>query len=134
MRQQEQQEYDDGEESDPEDSETPWVCVLRITRRKPRPPRTSAESQRPGDTGAKKDKDGKERLKVRLATLSPTPHHPKVVAMLKVSWPLKAIDLLELIELDRELLPVVALDGVVVVFTDLLPQLMIPNDHGHLRT
>ncbi|KAI5887995.1 uncharacterized protein SCHCODRAFT_02639454 [Schizophyllum commune H4-8] len=100
VRQQEQQEYDDGEESDPEDSETPWVCVLRITRRKPRPPRTSAESQRPGEVGAKKDKDGKERLKVRLATLSPTPHHPKVVAMLKVSWPLKAIDLLELIELD----------------------------------
>ncbi|KAL1741380.1 hypothetical protein HDZ31DRAFT_66993 [Schizophyllum fasciatum] len=101
VRQQEQEE-DDGEESDPEDSETPWVCVLRITRRRPRPPRASGESQRVGDAGegAKKDKDGKERLKVRLATLSPTPHHPKVVAMLKVSWPLKAVDLLELVELD----------------------------------
>ena len=54
--------------------------------------------------------------------------------MLKVSWPLKAIDLLELIELDREFLPVVALDGIVVVFADLLPQLMIPSDHGHPRT
>ena len=68
---------DDGEDSDPEDSETPWVCTLKIRRsaiaavggREPVSPETQV-------------------LRVKVGTLSPMPHHPKVVAMLKVPFPL----------------------------------------------
>lgn len=66
-------EEDDGDESDPEDSETPWVCTLKIRR----------------NQDGKKDREDKDNvLKLKTATLSPTPHHPKVVAMLKVPFPL----------------------------------------------
>ncbi|KII90115.1 hypothetical protein PLICRDRAFT_138582 [Plicaturopsis crispa FD-325 SS-3] len=63
-------ELDDGEESDPEDSETPWTCSLRMSR-------VNSASTPP--------------VKTKVATLSPTPHHPKVVALLKVPFPLPDI-------------------------------------------
>ena len=50
----------DGNESDPEDSETPWSCHLVLG----------------GDT------------RIPIGTLSPAPHHPKVVAQLAVPFPL----------------------------------------------
>jgi hypothetical protein len=62
---------DDGDESDPEDSETPWACALLAHR----------------TGGADVD-----LVRVKVATLSPTPHHPKVVAALKVPFPLPDID------------------------------------------
>lgn len=49
-----------GYDSDPEDSETPWSCHLVLG----------------GDT------------KIPIGTLSPAPHHPKVVAQLAVPFPL----------------------------------------------
>ncbi|KAI0032130.1 hypothetical protein K488DRAFT_86164 [Vararia minispora EC-137] len=58
---------DDGDESDPEDSETPWTCTLVLRR-----------------LGAA----GPEPVRLKVATFSPTPHHPKVVALLKVPFPL----------------------------------------------
>ncbi|KAI0262714.1 hypothetical protein BC834DRAFT_1027892 [Gloeopeniophorella convolvens] len=64
--------YDEGEESEPEDSETPWTCTLVVRRL--------------GGGG-----DGAETVRVRVATFSPTPHHPKVVALLKVPFPLPDI-------------------------------------------
>ncbi|KAF5353375.1 hypothetical protein D9756_008042 [Leucocoprinus leucothites] len=70
---------DDGEESDPEDSETPWVCTLKVRRIE-----SSAHTR--------KSSGEKEVLKLKLGTLSPTPHHPKVVAMLKVPFPLPDIE------------------------------------------
>lgn len=66
-----QGEEDDGNESDPEDSETPWTCVLSVRR---------------------PDSDhGNSRIKIKVATLSPTPHHPKVVSLLKIPFPLPDI-------------------------------------------
>ncbi|KAF9074364.1 hypothetical protein BDP27DRAFT_1416247 [Rhodocollybia butyracea] len=53
----------EGNDSDPEDSETPW---------------TFAGIKLP--------------LKLKIATLSPTPHHPKVVALLKVPYPLPDLE------------------------------------------
>ncbi|KAH9977008.1 hypothetical protein BJV74DRAFT_888542 [Russula compacta] len=68
---------DDGDESDPEDSETPWTCTLVLSRR-------------PGGAGGTSGSaDG--LVRVRVATFSPTPHHPKVVALLKVPFPLPDI-------------------------------------------
>ncbi|CAO1632009.1 unnamed protein product [Sympodiomycopsis kandeliae] len=52
--------HDDGYESDPEDSETPWSCHLVLG----------------ADT------------RIPVGTLSPAPHHPKVVAQLAVPFPL----------------------------------------------
>jgi hypothetical protein len=64
---------DDGDESDPEDSETPWTCTLVLSR----------------FGGGRAAGDGSESaVRVRVATFSPTPHHPKVVALLKVPFPL----------------------------------------------
>jgi hypothetical protein len=68
-------EVDAGEESDPEDSETPWSCVLKIRRQSDRPD------------------EGSGSLKVKVAILSPTPHHPKVVGALKIPFPLPDIDI-----------------------------------------
>ncbi|KAB5588395.1 hypothetical protein CTheo_8163 [Ceratobasidium theobromae] len=64
---------DDADESDPEDSETPWECTLRVT--------------------------GDSELKLRLAHLVPAPHHPKVIAQFKMPFPLPdvAIQRLELV-------------------------------------
>ena len=67
-------EESDGEESDPEDSETPWTCTLKL-----KPVVSTA-------------KPAVSPIKLKVATLSPTPHHPKVVAMLKVPYPLPDVD------------------------------------------
>ncbi|OBZ74681.1 hypothetical protein A0H81_05589 [Grifola frondosa] len=62
---------DDGYESDPEDSETPWTCTLVVRR-----------LTQPGPS-----------VRVKVAAVVPTPHHPKVVALLKVPFPLSDIDI-----------------------------------------
>ncbi|CAE6510947.1 unnamed protein product [Rhizoctonia solani] len=69
---------DDGDESDPEDSETPWSCTLRVL------PVDSTTS---------------EPLKLRLAHLVPAPHHPKVIGQFKMPFPLPDVHIqnLELI-------------------------------------
>ncbi|KAL0575328.1 hypothetical protein V5O48_006644 [Marasmius crinis-equi] len=72
----------DGEDSDPEDSETPWGCTVKVRRL----------------TGSGKG----EPLKVKVGTLSPTPHHPKVVAMLKVPFPLPDVEVDKLALRKRE--------------------------------
>lgn len=77
---------DDGEDSDPEDSETPWVCTLKVRR-------TTASFAKSDRLGLKQSSRSREKvLKLKVATLSPTPHHPKVVAMLKVPFPLPDIE------------------------------------------
>ncbi|KAH9966336.1 hypothetical protein BGW80DRAFT_1230320 [Lactifluus volemus] len=75
---------DGGDESDPEDSETPWTCTVVISRL--------------GSVGGAASTNGSSRgsgdspvVRVRVATFSPTPHHPKVVALLKVPFPLPDI-------------------------------------------
>ncbi|KAF8660705.1 hypothetical protein AX16_001572, partial [Volvariella volvacea WC 439] len=151
-----QQEQDDGEESDPEDSETPWICTLKVRRIGGWQPVSSslgvvaggdAESSASGSTSTldhqhqqlqsqsqrgrqqqqapravppqgnspSKSPYSKSRqlqpqsqvqgqsqsqqqqqpavIKIKVGTLSPTPHHPKVVAMLKVPYPLPDIEI-----------------------------------------
>ncbi|KAI0293670.1 hypothetical protein B0F90DRAFT_1761833 [Multifurca ochricompacta] len=73
---------DDGDESDPEDSETPWTCTLVISR---------LGFGVDGGGGGSADGGGDSAVRVRVATFSPTPHHPKVVALLKVPFPLPDI-------------------------------------------
>jgi hypothetical protein len=65
---------DDGNDSDPEDSETPWICTL-----------VAHASLGLGDIG-------QDSIHTKVATLSPTPHHPKVVAALKVPFPLPDVN------------------------------------------
>jgi len=71
--------HDDGEESDPEDSETPWVCRVYIPRRKDEDTVDPAEGKR-GKRKRREAADG-----VVVATLYPAPHHPRVIAQVKVS-------------------------------------------------
>ncbi|KAI0248946.1 hypothetical protein BJV78DRAFT_1347961 [Lactifluus subvellereus] len=75
-----------GDESDPEDSETPWTCTLIISRLGGTGTGTSPPSANNNGTG-----DSSSVVRVRVATFSPTPHHPKVVALLKVPFPLPDI-------------------------------------------
>jgi hypothetical protein len=70
---------DDGDESDPEDSETPWTCTLVLSK---------AGSAVSLGSGADGGSGSESVVRVRVATFSPTPHHPKVVALLKVPFPL----------------------------------------------
>lgn len=88
---------DDGEESDPEDSETPWVCTLKIKRA------VSSFSTSNGLPSQARKDNGEEVLKLKVGTLSPMPHHPKVVAMLKVPFPLPDVEV-ERLNLRRRVL------------------------------
>lgn len=55
--------YDDGQDSDPEDSETPWICRVYV----------------PGARTV--DTDGEIKA---VGTLYPAPHHPRIVASIKI--------------------------------------------------
>ncbi|OJA13930.1 hypothetical protein AZE42_01336 [Rhizopogon vesiculosus] len=70
---------DSGDDSEPEDSETPWTCTLTL-QRTGHPPPMHSEEQR------------EQVVRLKVATLSPTPHHPKVVGLLKVPFPLPDIE------------------------------------------
>ncbi|KAI9457775.1 hypothetical protein BJY52DRAFT_1150076 [Lactarius psammicola] len=74
---------DPGDLSDPEDSETPWTCTLVVSRVGGSLPARGSPDGSGGSDGA--------TVRVRVATFSPTPHHPKVVALLKVPFPLPDI-------------------------------------------
>ncbi|KAF9221731.1 hypothetical protein BS17DRAFT_796921 [Gyrodon lividus] len=71
---------DSGDESDPEDSETPWACAITVQRLGAPP------GQRQGHSGT-------HMIRIKVATLSPTPHHPKVVGLLKMPFPLPDIEI-----------------------------------------
>ncbi|KAI6037963.1 hypothetical protein EDC04DRAFT_2570547 [Pisolithus marmoratus] len=79
---------DSGDDSDPEDSETPWICTLTIRRLWSHSP--SSSFRHPGVVENHHSQPRSVCLKV--ATLSPTPHHPKVVGLLKVPFPLPDIE------------------------------------------
>ncbi|KAI0772444.1 hypothetical protein BD413DRAFT_474523 [Trametes elegans] len=74
---------DAGDESDPEDSETPWTCTLVVRRLSPSRLPTSKSSG--GSSGSV--------VRVKVAGVVPTPHHPKVVALLKVPFPLPDVEI-----------------------------------------
>ena len=81
--------YDDGEDSDPEDSETPWICTLKLRRGATA---AAAGTPTPGNTQPQPPVLQTRVLRIKVGTVSPTPHHPKVVAMLKVPFPLPDIE------------------------------------------
>ncbi|KAF8900181.1 hypothetical protein CPB84DRAFT_1747619 [Gymnopilus junonius] len=81
---------DEDEDSDPEDSETPWVCTLKV--RKSVPVATVGGVTSPGAPPPGVALLHPQVLRVKVGTLSPTPHHPKVVAMLKVPFPLPDVE------------------------------------------
>jgi len=110
---------DDGEESDPEDSEVPWTCTLHVVRKptgapflsNPNTPTGSRFSQRSSQQqnqnlsgppatvqqqqqalGVQSQTTPPQQIKLKVATVSPTPHHPKVVSLLKIPFPLPDID------------------------------------------
>ena len=74
---------DEGEESDPEDSETPWTCTLHLRSRTYTHRRSSTVSH--SDTSPA---EPRVDVKLKVATLAPAPHHPKVVAQIKTPYPL----------------------------------------------
>jgi hypothetical protein len=59
--------YDEGEDSDPEDSETPWICRVYVPGA--RTVNVDGEIQAKGKT---------------VGTLYPAPHHPRIVASVKI--------------------------------------------------
>ena len=86
------QEEDDGDESEPEDSETPWTCTLVLSRvGDGSGGAVSPTSAAATAAAAAADGASSNHTRVRVATFSPTPHHPKVVALLKVPFPLPDI-------------------------------------------
>lgn len=80
------QQEDDGDDSDPEDSETPWTCAVSVQRM------TSARPSTARATPYHEQQDP-QPVRLKVATLSPTPHHPQVVSMLKVPFPLPDIEI-----------------------------------------
>ena len=133
-------EDDDGDESDPEDSETPWSCCLTIhsvrgkvdiekererellaaslhssSRAKSHSSAPPLITRASGSSGATQSTlhtpPGSQThpartstssssppppaplLRLKIATLSPAPHHPKVVAQLKVPFPLPDVEI-----------------------------------------
>ena len=90
-----EQQEDDGDESDPEDSETPWTCavsVQRVTHPSSARQSSSVYSRPSIPTSPTSYQQPDQGVRLKVATLSPTPHHPKVVSMLKVPFPLPDIE------------------------------------------
>jgi hypothetical protein len=114
-------ESDLGDESDPEDTETPWTCTMIIRRLQPltRPPShfltpsPTPSHLRPSTYGGQievtpqtqqsrplsgisntsaEPRDENTPTRVKIASLHPAPHHPKIVAQLKVPYPLPDVD------------------------------------------
>ncbi|KZT66760.1 hypothetical protein DAEQUDRAFT_813328 [Daedalea quercina L-15889] len=83
-------EEDDGEASDPEDSETPWTCTLVVRRLQHAAPQTPTPRSPLADVS---DHAQPQSLRVKVAAVVPTPHHPKVVALLKVPFPLPDVEI-----------------------------------------
>ncbi|THH04417.1 hypothetical protein EW145_g5536 [Phellinidium pouzarii] len=131
--QQDLSDEDDGNESDPEDSETPWTCTLIISSVPCNPtalweyehaatgdantllsaahsrPQSNLSSDSAAPTshplnpavaeisGTLPVKSSRSEppgtlLRLKVGTLSPAPHHPKVVAQLKVPFPLPDVE------------------------------------------
>jgi len=93
----------EADDSDPEDSETPWICSVSVQRVTP------SVSTRPstihGSSSHEPPSDEPQPVRLKVATLSPTPHHPKVVSMLKVPFPLPDIEVEKLAVRRRILTP-----------------------------
>ncbi|KAF6749516.1 hypothetical protein DFP72DRAFT_970228 [Ephemerocybe angulata] len=97
----EEDEGDEDDDTDSEDSETPWVCTLKVRKiyhvQAPKGTTTIVDSVASipnGEGSGRREEKGEQdqMLRLKVGTLSPTPHHPKVVAMLKVPFPLPDVE------------------------------------------
>ncbi|CAL1698329.1 unnamed protein product [Somion occarium] len=75
---------DDGEESDPEDSETPWTCSIVL--------RSHPSTTSPSFAHSPTQNQPPQEVRLRVGAIVPAPHHPKVVALLKIPFPLPDIE------------------------------------------
>ncbi|KAG9310957.1 hypothetical protein JVU11DRAFT_8833 [Chiua virens] len=73
------------EDSDPEDSETPWTCSVAVQRLVELSPHHRQNAVR------------EPAVRLKVATLAPTPHHPKIVGLLKMPFPLPDIEVERLV-------------------------------------
>lgn len=83
------------EDSDPEDSEVPWVCTFVIRQATSRP-------STPGQSTENLSEISDTPLRMKVASLAPALHHPKVVAQLKTQYPLPDVELRQAVFLQRE--------------------------------
>lgn len=70
---------DSGEESDPEDSESPWVCELVL------PPPATAPANADGST--------RPTRRIRLGVFKPAPHHPRLIGQVSIPLSLRRVSL-----------------------------------------
>ena len=84
-------EEDDGDESDPEESETPWKCTIVLSRVGEGGTDAVSPASAAAAATAAADGTSSDHTRVRVATLSPIPSHPKVIVLLKLSFPLPDI-------------------------------------------
>lgn len=80
---------DEDEDSDPEDSETPWTCQLVVRKMHGATARRLSHVSDDGRVSPVPVSTGD--VKVKVAAIVPAPHHPKVVSLLKVPFPLPDI-------------------------------------------
>ena len=93
---------DTEDESDPEDSEVPWICTLVVRPRSApsRAPSPPSESPHSSFSSTRLPP-----LRLKVACLAPAPHHPKVIAQLKCPYPLPDVDLVTAALVQRDELP-----------------------------
>jgi hypothetical protein len=99
---------DTEDESDPEDSEVPWICTLVVRPRNTpsrAPSRAPSPSPSPGSPPPSFSPARLPPLRLKVACLAPAPHHPKVVAQLKCPYPLPDVDLINAVLVQRDELP-----------------------------
>lgn len=70
------EEEDSGDESDPDDSESPWICELVL------PPPTTMIDVPPHST-----------RRIRLGVFKPAPHHPRLVGQVSIPLSLRRVSL-----------------------------------------
>ncbi|KIM82445.1 hypothetical protein PILCRDRAFT_820293 [Piloderma croceum F 1598] len=88
---------EDGNDSDSEDSETAWICTLLVQH--------ATHATEPVNVSYEPQIDRGKMIRLKVATLSPTPHHPKVISMMKVIFPLPDIAVDKIEVLPREQTP-----------------------------
>ena len=93
---------DTEDECDPEDSEVPWICTLVV---RPRNTFSCATPPPPGNPTSPFSPTRLPPLRLKVASLAPAPHHPKVVAQLKCPYPLPDVDLINGMLVQRGELP-----------------------------
>lgn len=81
---------DSGNESDPEDSESPWVCELVLSTPILTPPGSTTLAD---DSASAQQASRSNTRRIRLGTFLPAPHHPRVVGQLSIPLSLRRVHL-----------------------------------------